>query len=133
MASQGEPVRQQLAVSYITSISARPMQSRRKRCQNLTASGANCAANRTCHEAPGSDHAFGSVSWTAPTTAAIVVGTEPASAGFMGRRLAFGLDLAFDFCFAVRVFVAFDPTERVAFLAERFAGFLRALATLSST
>jgi hypothetical protein len=50
----------------------------------------------------------------------------------VGRWEAFGLDLAFDFCFAVRVFFAFDPTERVAFLAERFAGFLRALATLFS-
>jgi hypothetical protein len=50
----------------------------------------------------------------------------------VGRRSAFGLNLAFDFCFAVRVFFAFDLTERVAFLAERFADFLRALATLSS-
>ena len=86
------------------------------------------AASRTCRD---SDHAFGSVSWTVPTTAAIVVGTEPASAGFVGWS-AFGLDLAFDCCFAIQVLFALGPTERVAFLAERFAGFLRALATLSS-
>jgi hypothetical protein len=79
-----------------------------------------------------SDHAFGSVSWTVPTTPVIVVGMEAASAGFMGRRLAFGLDLTFDFCFAVGVLFAFKPTERVAFLAGRFADFLRALATFSS-
>jgi hypothetical protein len=40
------------------------------------------------------------------------------------------LDLAF--LFAARVLFAIAPTEPVAFLAERFAGFLRTLATLSS-
>jgi hypothetical protein len=50
----------------------------------------------------------------------------------VGWRLTFGFDLAFDLCFAVRVFFAFDPTERVVFLVERFASFLRALATFPS-
>jgi hypothetical protein len=42
------------------------------------------------------------------------------------------LDLAFDFCFAGRGFLVLDLTERIAFLAERFADFLAALATLPS-
>jgi hypothetical protein len=78
------------------------------------------------------DHDFGSISWTVPTTVVIGVGTEAASADLVGCRPAFGFDLTFDFCFADRVFFAFDPTERIAFLGERFAGFLRALAMFYS-